>query len=51
MEHLGVRDCFFVEGVEAHAAGYDKGDCPYDEGTDGEVGWLKGWAHADEPDH
>ena len=36
-------DPFFVEGVEACAAGEDVDTGRYVEGSDGRCGWLQGW--------
>ena len=41
------EDCFFEEGKEAFREGCDLEGCPYDEGTDGEFGWKRGWRFAD----
>jgi len=36
-------DPFFEEGQEAYCEGTDREDNPWDEGTDGQCGWFKGW--------
>ena len=41
-----IKDCFAEEGKEAYYAGQELDDCPYDDGTDGEYGWQKGWREA-----
>ena len=41
-----MNDPFFEEGYEAFRDGCDISDCPYDEGTDGQCGWIKGWRKA-----
>ena len=41
-----MTDHLFDEGVEALSEGADKEDCPYEEGTDGQFGWMKGWRAA-----
>lgn len=43
-----MSDCFYDEGYQAYFDGADKSDCPYDDGTDGQFGWIKGWIAADE---
>ena len=40
-------ECFFVEGRDAWGEGYDRNECPYDDGTDGQFGWLFGWDTAE----
>jgi len=40
------EDPFYCEGYDAYYDGADEQDCPYDEGTDGQDGWLKGWREA-----
>jgi ribosome modulation factor len=46
-----MGDPFVEEGREAFRDGWDRDECPYDEGTDGQYGWLKGWDEAEEADH
>jgi ribosome modulation factor len=41
-----MEDHLFNEGVEAFSEGAEKEDCPYEEGTDGQFGWMKGWRAA-----
>ena len=36
-------DDFAQEGYDDFILGYEKEDCPYEEGTDGQNGWLIGW--------
>ena len=43
---ISFKDCFFEEGYHDFFYGYSKNECPYDEGTDGEFGWLIGWEKA-----
>jgi ribosome modulation factor len=45
---LELLDPFYMEGFDDFHLGYEKEDCPYDEGTDGQYGWLKGWKAANE---
>ena len=40
-----LTDPFFLEGQDDYNDGSDRSDCPYDEGTDGQAGWRKGWDH------
>lgn len=40
---MNTIDPFVKEGMEAFRDGQDREDCPYEEGTDGQFGWLKGW--------
>jgi ribosome modulation factor len=40
------KDPFFEEGYNDYKEGSDKEDCPYDEGTDGQFGWLRGYRRA-----
>jgi ribosome modulation factor len=40
-------DPFFKEGFDDFYQGYSKEECPYDEGTDGQCGWLKGFRAAE----
>ena len=42
-----MKDCFFKEGYDGNKDGYDKEDCPYEEGTDGQYGWIKGWNYGE----
>ena len=42
------NDPFYNEGYEAYEEGVDFDECPYDEGTDGQTGWTKGWRAANE---
>lgn len=41
-----MEDPFRKEGREAHREGGDIGDCPYGDGTDGQLGWELGWHEA-----
>lgn len=34
---------FAQEGYTDAVEGVERADCPYEEGTDGQAGWLKGW--------
>jgi hypothetical protein len=36
-------DPFFEEGQEAYLEGSLREDNPWEEGTDGQCGWYKGW--------
>ncbi|WP_336490453.1 ribosome modulation factor [Methylobacterium nigriterrae] len=36
----------FEEGIEAHADGIPRSDCPYREGSEERVEWLRGWDEA-----
>ena len=47
LDAIAHEDCFYEEGREAYEEGADLKDCPYDEGTDGQEGWKKGWFGAD----
>ena len=38
-----MTDCFVDEGYQANYEGFERCDCPYGEGTDGQCGWLIGW--------
>ena len=40
-------DCFAQEGREAFMEECERSACPYDEGTDGRSGWLRGWDAAE----
>jgi len=40
-----TQDIFFLEGQADYQNGAERTDCPYDEGTDGQAGWRKGWDH------
>ena len=42
-----MKDPFVEEGRQAWHDGYDKTECPYDEGTDGQFGWIQGWEDED----
>jgi hypothetical protein len=37
---------FEEEGFSAYVNDWCREDCPYEEGTDGQAGWLKGYDHA-----
>ncbi len=37
---------FEEEGFSAYVNDWCLEDCPYEEGTDGQAGWLKGYDHA-----
>ena len=41
------KDPFVQEGYDDFFQGYEKEDCPYDDGTDGECGWKKGHRKAE----
>lgn len=41
-----MTDHLYQEGFDAFFEGADREDCPYEEGTDGQYGWLKGWREA-----
>jgi hypothetical protein len=41
------EDPFAQEGYDDFFLGYEKEDCPYDDGTDGEGGWKKGYRKAE----
>jgi len=41
-----MRDPFEEEGIKAYVDGVLEEDCPYDDGTDGEFGWITGWHFA-----
>ncbi|MEN6379230.1 MAG: hypothetical protein ABFD15_06600 [Methanofastidiosum sp.] len=41
------EDDFLKQGYEDFVAGEDYEECPWDEGTDGEYGWKKGWKQAE----
>jgi ribosome modulation factor len=43
-----IEDCFEIEGRDANITGYERDECPYEDGTDGREGWLKGWDKCDE---
>jgi len=34
---------FYVEGYLDNYEGLEINECPYEEGTEGREGWLKGW--------
>ncbi len=40
-------DPFFKEGFDDFYLGYSREECPHDEGTDGQGGWLKGYRAAE----
>lgn len=42
-----MTDPFEQEGRDDHAEGVERDDNPYDEGTDGQAGWFKGWDAAE----
>jgi hypothetical protein len=41
-----LTDPFFLEGQEAYQNGCERSDCSYDDGTDGQAGWMRGWFKA-----
>jgi ribosome modulation factor len=43
MNIIPDTDCFFEEGQQDYKDGIDLEECPYDEGTDGQYGWIRGW--------
>ena len=43
-----AKDPFIEEGIQDFNDGVNREDCPYNEGTDGECGWLQGWDKANE---
>ena len=40
-------DEFYLDGHESYRMGTSLDECPFDEGTDGEYGWKKGWRQAE----
>jgi len=46
-----MKDPFVEEGRTAFHDGSDRTECPYEEGTDGQAGWLKGWDEEEKLDH
>lgn len=43
---MTFTDEFTQEGYDGYYLGDVRSDCTYDEGTDGQYGWLKGWSIA-----
>ena len=41
-----MQDIFGIEGQSDYNEGSERTDCPYDEGTDGQAGWMRGWQKA-----
>ena len=41
-----MRDPFEEDGFSAYNDGLPSDFCPYDDDTDGRVGWLRGWCRA-----
>jgi hypothetical protein len=38
-----MRDPLAQPGYDAYYEGYERTECPCEEGTDGEHAWLMGW--------